>query len=67
MNQQAIDFGYEVSEEEMVQLQLLRGVQEAIKVGNIVTLYYEHPPAKQEKDALEKELRKNGGRVVAEI
>ena len=67
MNQQTVDFGYEVGEEEMVRLQLLKGVQEAIRVGNVVNLYYEYPPAKHEKDALEKELRKNGGRIVAEI
>ncbi len=67
MNKQTVQFGYEVSEEEMVRLQLLQGVQEAIKVGTIVTLYYEHPPAKQEQDALKKELRKQGGKIVAEI
>jgi len=67
MNQQTVDFGYEVDDEELVRLQVLKGVQEAIKVGNIVNLYYEHPPAKQEKDALDKEIRKSGGRIVAEI
>lgn len=66
MNQQTVEFGYEVGDEELTRLKLVQGVQDAIRVGNIVTLYYEHPLARQEKDALKKELRKNGGRLVAE-
>lgn len=67
MNEQTVEFGYEVGEEERMRLEACAGVQQAVRVGNIINLYYKHPPAKHEKNALDKALRTSGGRVVAEI